>query len=280
MSWHARLQLHYSQRGGSSPEQPLRTVLDFEHDGPLRVLQPLYPEGPQVCHNVLVHPPGGLVGGDTLDIHVQVDPHAHALVSTPGATRFYKTDTDWATQRVHLSLAPGARLEWLPLETLAYNGCKARNLLSFDLAEGAELMGWDITALGLPATGQPFASGCVEQQLHWPGHWREQAHLDAADTRLMDSPLGLAGHRCLGTFWLACGTPWTAVQRQHLLDAVRSVLPSTLPCAATSPHPQLMVVRCLAPMTEPVLAGFQAAWKVWRHQAWQMTSTPPRIWQV
>lgn len=279
MTWHARLNLDY-RHTPDTPTVPARTVLDFEHDGPLRVLQSLYPEGPATCHNVLVHPPGGLVGGDTLDIQVRVGPQAHALVSTPGATRFYRCDRDKATQRIHLSLAEGARLEWLPLETLAYDGCKACNHLSFDLAPGAELMGWDVTALGLPATGQPFASGWVDQRLHWPGHWREQARLDATDTRLLHSALGLGGRRCLGTFWLASGTPRPAAEVQALLDAVRAVLPPNADCAATSPHPGLIVVRGLSHMAEPLLAGFQAAWAAWRQAAWRCPSTPPRIWRV
>ena len=85
MPWHARLALDYTHASG-------RSVARFRHEGPLRILQSLYPEGDAVCHNVIVHPPGGLVGGDVLDIGVQVGAGAHALVSTPGATRFYASD--------------------------------------------------------------------------------------------------------------------------------------------------------------------------------------------
>ena len=134
MPWHARLQLDYTA------EHNARTVARYEHNGPLRILQSLYPEGDAICHNVLVHPPGGLVGGDTLDIRVQVAPGAHALVTTPGATRFYKTNGAPATQRTHLQLDAGARLEWLPLEAIAYNQYDAHNLLHLDIAEGAELI--------------------------------------------------------------------------------------------------------------------------------------------
>jgi hypothetical protein len=67
MPWHASLQLDYTLEG-------TRTVARHAHNGPLRILQSLYPEGDAVCHNVLVHPPGGLVGGDTLDITATVGP--------------------------------------------------------------------------------------------------------------------------------------------------------------------------------------------------------------
>ena len=108
MTWHASLELDYTLSAA-------RTVAHHRHKGPLRILQSLYPEGDAVCHNVLVHPPGGLVGGDTLDIQTTVATGAHALVTTPGATRFYRSLGELALQRAHVTLAAGARLEWLPL---------------------------------------------------------------------------------------------------------------------------------------------------------------------
>ena len=111
MSWHAQLQLDYTHESA-------RTVARFRHDGPLRILQSLYPEGDAVCHNVLVHPPGGLVGGDTLNINVTAAAGSHGLITTPGATRFYRSEGESAIQRTNITLAAGARLEWLPLETI------------------------------------------------------------------------------------------------------------------------------------------------------------------
>jgi urease accessory protein len=127
MTWHARLQLDYTVEAE-------RCVLRHQHSGPLRILQSLYPEGDAVCHNVLVHPPGGLVGGDTLDITATVGPGAHGLLTTPGATRFYRSAGERALQRTELTLADGARLEWLPLEALCYDACQAENRLTMHLA--------------------------------------------------------------------------------------------------------------------------------------------------
>ena len=93
-----------------------------------------------MCHNVLVHPPGGLVGGDTLEVHAQVAAGAHALITTPGATRFYRSEGATALQRTQLAVAEGARLEWLPLESLCYSACQAENHLTLQLAPGAESM--------------------------------------------------------------------------------------------------------------------------------------------
>jgi hypothetical protein len=117
MPWHASLQLDYSLEKG-------RTVARHRHSGPLRILQSLYPEGDAVCHNVLVHPPGGLVGGDTLELSIHAAAGSHGLMTTPGATRFYRADDAPARQITQLRLDEGARLEWLPQETLYYSGCR------------------------------------------------------------------------------------------------------------------------------------------------------------
>ena len=151
-----------------------RTVARHVHEGPLRILQSLYPEGDAVCHNVLVHPPGGLVGGDTLGIRISAAAGSHALLTTPGATRFYKSLGESALQHTRIRLEDGARVEWLPLEAICYPGCLAENRLQLDLAPGAEMIGWDLTALGLPAAGQPFDRGSFLQHIEMPGVWLER----------------------------------------------------------------------------------------------------------
>ena len=274
MTWHATLHLQYTR-------QDQRTVAHYHHEGPLRVLQSLYPEGDAVCHNVLVHPPGGLVGGDTLAIKIEVQADAHGLVTTPGATRFYKSATEPAVQSVHARLAPDARLEWLPLEALAYNQCRAENKAVFELAPGAELMGWDITALGLPEAGQPFTEGTFSQHIEVPGVWREQGRIDAADLRLMDGPLGLAGQRCMATLFFVAGQPIERQRREQALETVRSVIDGhalRATAGATSPHPQVLVLRVLAPLVEPALDLLKQARAAWRQQLWALEAVPPRVW--
>ena len=276
MSWLAELELHYTQHAA-------RTRLHFRHDGPLRVLKSLYPEGDSICHNVLVHPPGGLVGGDTLNISTHVHEDAHALVTTPGATRFYKTNGAPATQKTRLQLDTNARLEWLPLEAIAYHQCDAHNLLEFDLAAGAELMAWDITAFGLPHAHAPFAQGSFTQHMQWPGTWLERGTVHAQDAYLMDGPLGLAGQRCMGSMFLACGTALTRTQRERLLDATREVLdahPQGQWCGVTAPNDHMLVLRGLAPVVEPLMQLWQQVRLCWRKEQWGLTGAAPRIWNM
>ena len=276
MPWHASLQLDYTLEG-------TRTVARHAHNGPLRILQSLYPEGDAVCHNVLVHPPGGLVGGDTLDISATVGPGAHGLVTTPGATRFYRSTGERALQRTHLTLAEGARLEWLPLEALCYNACNAENHLTLNLAPGAECMGWDVTALGLPHAGQPFETGRFVQHIEAPGRWLERGVIDAADHRLLESPLGLAGHRCMASLFFVTGRPLDRARRDTALDAARAVMDAhalKATAGATSPNGQVLVVRALAPQVEPAMQLLQQVRAAWRAALWQLCAEPPRIWSM
>ena len=276
MPWHASLQLDYTLEG-------TRTVARHAHNGPLRILQSLYPEGDAVCHNVLVHPPGGLVGGDTLDITATVGPGAHGLVTTPGATRFYRSTGELALQRTHLTLAEGARLEWLPLEALCYNACNAENHLTLNLAPGAECMGWDVTALGLPHAGQPFETGRFVQHIEAPGLWLERGVIDAADHRLLESPLGLAGQRCMASLFFVTGRPLDRARRDTALDAARAVMDAhalKATAGATSPNGQVVVVRALAPQVEPAMQLLQQVRAAWRAALWQLDAEPPRIWAM
>jgi urease accessory protein len=277
MSWHARLQLDYTAENA-------RTVARYSHQGPLRILQSLYPEGDAICHNVLVHPPGGLVGGDTLDITATVGPGAHGLVTTPGATRFYRSTGPLALQRSHLSLAANARLEWLPLEALCYNACHAKNHLTLELAPGAECMAWDVTALGLPHAGQPFDEGRFTQHLEVPGLWLERGVIEAADKRLPDSPLGLAGHHCMASMLLATGTALDRTRRGAALDSARAVIDAhpqiKATAGATSPNDRMVVVRALAPQVEPAMKLLKAVRVAWREVLWGLDGETPRIWST
>ena len=278
MAWNASLQLNYSRREllGSS-----KTVAHFNHTGPLRILRSLYPEGDAICHNVLVHPPGGLVGGDTLDLNISVAAGAHGLVTTPGATRFYRSDGEVAVQRTTITVAGNARMEWLPLEAICYNGCLAENRLNLSLAPGAELLGWDVTALGLPAAGKPFESGNFCQHIEVPGVWLERANIKAVDALLLNSPLGLAGHRCFATLFFVAGSKLDRQRRQHALDTARGVIeahPLCTTAGATSPDGQVVLVRVLAPVVEPAMALLRAVYLAWRRELWQLDKGSPRIW--
>jgi urease accessory protein len=276
MAWHARLALHYERQGS-------RTVARHHHEGPLRILRSLYPEGDAVCHNVLVHPPSGLVGGDTLDIDITLDAGTHGLVTTPGATRFYRTEGAVAVQRTQVRVATGARLEWLPMENLCYSGCQAENRLTLALESGAQIMGWDVTALGLPEAGLPFVAGSLLQHLEVAGGWLERGCIEATDPLLMNGPLGLAGQRCIATLFFAAGSAIDPALREQALELAREVIeahPLRAQAGATAPDPSVVVVRVLAPLVEPALHLLKAVRSAWRHALWGLAANPPRTWAL
>ncbi len=276
MTWHARLCLHYRREGQ-------HTLAHDRHEGPLRVLQRLYPEGPEICHHVLVHPPGGVAAGDVLEVQARLEAGTHALLTTPGATRFYRSDGAPAEQRCSLHLAAGARLEWLPLEAIAHPGCRASSRLTATLEPGAEMIGWDLLALGLPASGQRFDTGVFSQHLELPGVWLERARIAAEDRLLRDSPLGWAGRTVLATAWLAAGTPWAGARRQQLLDAAREAIaghPLASSAGVTAAQASVLVLRVLAHHVEPAMQLLAATRAAWRQVAWGLAAHPPRIWRT
>lgn len=274
MTWNAHLALNYRRDAD-------RTIVHDRHSGPLRVLASLYPEGPSVCHNVLVHPPGGIVGGDVLEMDLSLGEGSHALITTPGAARFYRSAGQPAHQSVLARVAGGARLEWMPLQTTCHRGALAHNRMRFELAPGAEMMGWDILALGLPASGEAFDAGRYTQQIELPGVWLERGVIDGEDARLLDSPLGLAGHRVLATMWLAAGSKLSVARRDALLDAAREVAadhPLRATTGSTAPHDELVLVRVLAPRVEAVMNLLTTTWARWRELAWSLPACAPRVW--
>jgi urease accessory protein len=284
--WLGRLDVRLHRLG------PSRTSFTQRHEGPLRVLKALYPEGEGVCHLVLVHPPGGLVGGDALRMNVDVEAGAHGLLTTPGATRFYRTRGGAATQDVRIHVAAHARLEWLPLETIVYPGAIAHNRVSVQLAPGAAVLGWDLVCLGLPASCQGFDRGVLHQHLEVLPGWLERATIDASDQRLLHSPLGLAGRSVIGTAWLAWGeAAGHGAMAGQWVDAARATAERAASCMVTTAddghravfgitqlQPNVIVARVLATCTDhawPLLRSVRAAW---RTAAWGLAACEPRVW--
>ncbi len=260
-------------------------MVRHHHHGPLRVLKSLYPEGDATCHNILVHPPSGLVGGDHLQIQVHLEPDSHALITTPGATRFYGETDRQAKQHVVALVKNHAKLEWLPMEALAYNGSHGVNHAHFELEEEGSLIAWDVTQLGLPQASQPFVSGVFEQHLEIKGVWLDKARIDALDHRLLNSPVGLSGQRCFSTLVFAQGQDLSLETRENVLEGLRQLLRHhlaqsglRLDAGVTSPHPQVVVLRVLSDLVEPSMQLLKAAWELLRRDAWGLSHTPPRIW--
>jgi urease accessory protein len=180
-------------------------------------------------------------------------------------------------------LGHGARLEWLPLEALAYSGCYASNQVKFNLADDSQLMAWDVTALGLPHANQAFNKGQFQQHLEIEGVWLERGLMDANDHRLLHSPLGLNGHSCQGTLVFAQGQPISDDQRQQVIALARKLCEQhalVLQAGVSSPDPSLVLVRVLSAQVEQAMDLLRSIWLLWRSELWQLPAVSPRIWAM
>ncbi|WP_043307123.1 urease accessory protein UreD [Pseudomonas sp. ML96] len=267
-AWHAELQLAYARQ-----QDWTRPVLR-RHLGPLRVQKHLHAEGPQVCQHIIVHPPAGIAGGDTLDISVDVGEQAWAQLTSPGAAKWYRAASS-AKQTLALQVQPGATLEWLPQETIVYSGARAELSTSIDLHGDARLFYWDIVALGRPAAGERFAEGHFQARLdiRRDGRplWHERQRIGGGDG-LLDSPIGLAGQPVFATLLISGEID------AELLERCRE-LPSTVRGDLTQ-LPGLVVARCLAGEALHARAWLIELWRLLRPALLGREAVPPRIWST
>lgn len=286
--WQAHLRLRFN---GDTPPIGRTRLVEREHRGPLIVQRPFHPEG-DPCHVYLVHPPGGVVGGDELRMDVQVDEGAHALITTPAATKFYRCDARVSSQVQELRAA-GATLEWLPQENIFYRGANVRTATRVHIDKQSRFVGWEIACLGLPARGEAFDAGALALDFEL---WRDASpvpvsretgnvaisapifidrlRLEGA-ARARGARWGLAGQEAVGTLLATPATRESVVAVRELLDEGLQGEPSF---SAVSLVDGVLVLRALAPQAEDVRKLFIAAWRLLRPAVVGRAAVPPRIW--
>ncbi|MBY0556442.1 MAG: urease accessory protein UreD [Burkholderiaceae bacterium] len=269
--WQASLTLGFGDDAGTT------RLFDNLHHGPLRVQKALYPEGGKVCHAIVVHPPGGVVGGDQLGITASVGAQAHALLTTPGAAKWYKANGKVSRQQVQLTVEAGAVLEWLPQEAIFFDTAHVRLEQEIRLAADAQYLGCEILCMGRRGSGEVFRSGTVSQRssIYLDGKliWWEQGALRGGQ---FDSPLALHGHTVCATF-LAAGKPVPA----PLLAEIRSDI------AADGQHlfgisqtRGVLVARHLGDDSETARRLMLGVWRRLRPFLLDRVAVTPRIWQT
>ena len=274
-AWHAALHLAFARTGE-------RTVLrDNRHSGPLRVQKALYPEGEGVCQAIVLHPPSGIAGGDQLLISATVGAGAHAQLTTPGAGKWYRSGGPEASQRLELTVEEGAALEWLPQETIVFDGARARMETRVRLAADSRFIGWDILCLGRAAAGERFEHGrfdllCRVERGGAP-IWLERGGFDGADPMLA-SPAGWAGHGVGGT--LLCAFPDLPRQAAGLLEALRAIAPGDGASHGITALPGVLVARYLGDNSEAARLWFARLWQTLRPACCGRPAVPPRIWNT
>ncbi|MDX5363918.1 MAG: urease accessory protein UreD [Pseudazoarcus pumilus] len=269
--WQAALALDFERRDARS------VLAGNRHVGPLRVQKPLYPEGEGVCHAIVLHPPAGIVGGDTLDIAVQVGAGAHALLTTPGAGKWYRSAGAPATLRQSLRVEDGAVCEWLPQETLVFDGAIGDQSTHIELAPHARFIGSEMLCFGRTASGERFTQGqfsmCTRIRRGGETLWLERGHI-AGGSPLLDSPVGLNGQPVAGTLWII-----GPEVDEALRNACREIEPA-IGHGAVTLLPGVLVARWLGPACEPGREWFARLWAVARPALAGREAVIPRIWNT
>lgn len=270
--WSASLSLDFSRRAGAT------RLTGMSHRGPLRVQRPFYPEGRDgCCHVYLLHPPGGLVSGDQLQIEAAAGEGAHALLTTPAAAKLYKADScgvAWS-QDTALRVAAGGTLEYLPQETIAFDGSRGRQGTTVELAGSARCLGWEILALGRPAGNLPFVSGHLEQHFRVTRDdvplWIERQIIDPGSRRFAGK-WGQGGSTVQATLW-AVGLPDEA----EAIEMLRASLLATRRWAVTHRR-GVLLLRYLGGDCNEARDLCRQAWELLRPLLTGCRASVPRIW--
>ncbi len=274
--WQASLDLGFERRDEST------LLVRREHRGPLRVQKVLYPEGPRLCHAIVLHPPAGIAGGDRLQIGIELDADAQTLLTTPGAGKWYRSPTDgrlWAEQAVSLKVGAGATAEWLPQESIVFDGAQASMRTTVELEQAARFIGVETLCLGRRASGETFERGSLHlgTDIRLAGKllWRERGVIGGGSP-LLHSPIGLAG-------FSVCSTVLVAGREiaSETLRACRAVTASEAGArCGVSVMPQLFVGRYLGHSAQAAREWFVALWQYLRPSIIGREAAVPRIWNT
>jgi urease accessory protein len=268
-SWKASLALGFSFADRKT------TLSRKFHDGPLVVQKPLYPEGAEVCHAIVVHPPGGIAGGDELNLQVNADAGASALLTTPGAAKWYRSAGPWAKQNVTFDVK--GTLEWLPQETIVFDGALAESAYDVNLEADARFIGWDIVCLGRTGSGERLSRGMFRTSMRVRREkkllWLERGRIDGGG-RLLDSPAGLGGNPVFGTLFASF-----SLFDRKILEEMREQNPSSGRGALTL-LPGILLARYLGDSSEAARRYFVALWRILRPALTGREANEPRIWRT
>lgn len=266
---------------GFARDQDTTRLIKREHYGPLRVQKALYPENPSICHAILIHPPGGVVGGDELRIQAQVAEDAHAFLTTPGAAKWYRSNGHVSQQVLKLQAEKNSVIEWMPQETILFNEADVKLYSDITLAEHANYIGCEILCFGRTASGEQFTNGRLRQRLSIVRDkkliWHEQGCL-IGGSKAMLSPLGLAGYSVCANL-IAVGATTSA----ELINTVREAMHT---CAGDSGKwgvtqmKSVISARYLGNSSEVARAVMLAAWKIVRPAVCGHPASVLRIWNT
>ncbi|OKH48556.1 urease accessory protein [Calothrix sp. HK-06] len=275
-SWHGKLDLVYAHR------QDATQLIHAHHQAPLKVQRPFYPEGKLVCHSVILHTAGGVVGGDKLSCNFQLQPQSQVLITTAAASKIYRSNGRLATQNINIEVNEGATLEWLPQETIVFDGAIYRQDTRINLAENANFIGWEITRFGRSARGEKFLQG------NWKSYtevwqqgkplWIDRQWLPGSE-EVFYSPHALNGQPVVGTFiYIGSTVSPEFIEKTRTLEETRYI--ASLHCYGVTRLEHGFLCRYRGSSTSEVRNWFTAVWQLLRQSLLERSDCIPRVWQI
>jgi urease accessory protein len=260
------------------------------HFGPLRVQRAFYPEGNICAHLYLLHPPGGLVAGDYLTIGLHLKSHAQALMTTPSAGKIYNNITERKQfQKVSLKIDNDAVLEWMPQETLVFDGAEGELITEVELNDNAQFMGWDIVCLGRPSSEDWFEHGRIRQVISIQRNGVPlfiERNAISAKGDIMQDKAGLAKQAVFGSFILTNDADQIPELDEEQREALENLAALTAESGqakglvAVTHKPGLVIVRYLGPCADNAKKVFIKYWQWMRPFVNSREACAPRIWNT
>lgn len=275
-SWHGKLNLLYTHRQGTTQ------LIHAHHEAPLKVQRPFYPEGKSVCHSVILHTAGGVVGGDKLSCNFQLQPESKVLITTAAASKIYRSNGCLATQNINIEVSTGATLEWLPQETIVFDGAIYRQDIRINLAENANFIGWEITRFGRSARGEKFLQGNWRNNTEiWQQGkplWIDRQWLPGSE-EVFHSPHALNGQPIVGTFiYIGQAVSPEFIEKTRTLEETQYI--SSLHLFGVSRLEHGFLCRYRGSSTSLVRNWFTAVWQLLRQSFLGRSDCIPRVWQI
>lgn len=276
--WQGQLQLTYRYRQGKTQA--------IEHQGtaPLKVQRSFYPESPAICHNTILHTAGGIVGGDKLGIDIDLQSSSRAVITTAAAGKIYGSNGTIATQKIVQNIGEYACLEWLPQETIVFDGALFHQHLQVNLAATASWLGWEIIRFGRTARGERFTHGvwksATEVYRHGMPIWIDRQLLVGDEN--IDRANSLAGYPIVGTLaWIGVGSldSTDRLASKDLVNSARSLFDGDRRKIGVTRLTEGILCRYRGDSTTEVRRWFTAVWHLLRHSFLQSPPIHLRVWQ-
>jgi urease accessory protein len=268
--------IRFGQRDGVT-----RLAQLYQRD-PLRVLFPVPAAGdPPVA--VIVTTSGGLVAGDQLDIHVELAQGAVAHVTASAAEKVYRSTGRTTTIRQTLSIGPGAALEFLPPETILFDGARLHRETIIDLAPGSAFLGGDIVVFGRRARGERFTGGLLREvwELRCDGNlaWGDALHLEDDVGRIIDDPACFDGAAAFATMILSppAGDVRSFLDCARVVQSARAATGLSAGATAVS---GLVIARWLAADAALLRRAYADLACHFRSTALGLPPRLPQVWHV